>query len=748
MKKKSPSFRLTRNWMFSYICILLLPIFLCLIYGVHTYNSVKEQHLTSLQQLITQKSLDTDNYLSDTFGYFNTFYLDEDVQKLQARSLDSHTPADRIYFKNLINKIAEICHIQGKLNDIIIYFPNIQTLVDKSTNITCELNAEIKSHIISHTALESLITGLEENPMPHTAYYSEEYILYIAKKLHTNRKGESSSYIIFKIDAQTLLEHLGTDMENTRTLIVSTELSSMLQTEPATLITSDRKSLQKNITEAAHSKIPILFSESNSDYYLCAAPSNKLEDFFFVYIAEQNAYDHAMTNIISFFIVIMLISLALGFLMINYFIKRNYKPVKEIIHQIDTSALSDTFTNEYSIILHTLKNNSSELKRQQLILANHYLQKMLIGEITFKESTSNHMEFLPAIKETGLYVSLIKLDDCPDENPDLFFFIVKNIMTELLHEYPCTVQYCSFPSAFMIAVIISSDDSTESFSEFLFNQYKFLHTYISEHSDLSITIGICDYWQQKEHIHKAYTYALNALEYTCFYKCEPVFLYSKLPSSENEAVTDIYNTKAIIQMTNLDTADSLIQYFNTLYPSHTTIFDNGRNLMHYYYQLCSELQIFLNTKYPANGLNAPELSKDKFLKLKPTEAAELTKSFFLEAREFIYSNKNNHMLLLVQQVRSYIDNNYFDVNMNQTTIADYFHITPAYLSQKFKDEYNISMIQYLYSVRIQESLKLLREKKLKVSEIALIVGFSNTNSFIRVFKQAMGISPGKYTENI
>ena len=156
----------------------------------------------------------------------------------------------------------------------------------------------------------------------------------------------------------------------------------------------------------------------------------------------------------------------------------------------------------------------------------------------------------------------------------------------------------------------------------------------------------------------------------------------------------------------------------------------------------------MNTKYPANGLNAPELSKDNFLKLKPTEAAELTKNFFLEAREFIFAHKNNHMLLLVQQVRSYIDNNYFDVNMNQTTIADYFHITPAYLSQKFKDEYNISMIQYLYSVRIQESLKLLREKKLKVSEIALIVGFSNTNSFIRVFKQSMGISPGKYTENI
>jgi len=82
--------------------------------------------------------------------------------------------------------------------------------------------------------------------------------------------------------------------------------------------------------------------------------------------------------------------------------------------------------------------------------------------------------------------------------------------------------------------------------------------------------------------------------------------------------------------------------------------------------------------------------------------------------------------------------------MNQTSIANYFHITPAYLSQKFKDEYKISMVQYLYSVRIEHSLLHLKEKKLKISEIAVIVGFSNTNSYIRVFKQFMGVSPGKF----
>ena len=73
-------------------------------------------------------------------------------------------------------------------------------------------------------------------------------------------------------------------------------------------------------------------------------------------------------------------------------------------------------------------------------------------------------------------------------------------------------------------------------------------------------------------------------------------------------------------------------------------------------------------------------------------------------------------------------------------------MTPAYLAQKFKNEKGMTIIQYLYSVRIQHSIELLKQNNLNISEIATTVGFPNSNSFIRVFKQYVGPTPGKYYE--
>ena len=77
-------------------------------------------------------------------------------------------------------------------------------------------------------------------------------------------------------------------------------------------------------------------------------------------------------------------------------------------------------------------------------------------------------------------------------------------------------------------------------------------------------------------------------------------------------------------------------------------------------------------------------------------------------------------------------------------IADHFNITPSYLSKKFREECGISIIDYLYKIRISHSLKLIKDTSLKIADVAQMVGFQDSNAFIRIFKKYYGCTPGKY----
>jgi two-component system response regulator YesN len=77
-------------------------------------------------------------------------------------------------------------------------------------------------------------------------------------------------------------------------------------------------------------------------------------------------------------------------------------------------------------------------------------------------------------------------------------------------------------------------------------------------------------------------------------------------------------------------------------------------------------------------------------------------------------------------------------------IARHFHMNSAYLGQLFRKETGRSFSEYLNEKRIEAAKGLLKRTQLKISDIALQVGFSNTDYFIDKFKSKVGSSPSVY----
>ncbi len=98
---------------------------------------------------------------------------------------------------------------------------------------------------------------------------------------------------------------------------------------------------------------------------------------------------------------------------------------------------------------------------------------------------------------------------------------------------------------------------------------------------------------------------------------------------------------------------------------------------------------------------------------------------------------------LLQIAKEFMDENY-ERDLSLEDVSKYVFLSESYFAHAFKDEFHVSPKSYLLKVRIDASKELLAAGDMKVSDIALSVGFSSQQRFNDIFKKYEGITPLKY----
>lgn len=104
-------------------------------------------------------------------------------------------------------------------------------------------------------------------------------------------------------------------------------------------------------------------------------------------------------------------------------------------------------------------------------------------------------------------------------------------------------------------------------------------------------------------------------------------------------------------------------------------------------------------------------------------------------------NENNTIFHVIQ----YVDREYRG-KLQLQDLAKMFHMNSTYLGQLFKKETGKPFNDYLNEKRIEEAKRLLKRTQMKISEIALQVGYPNTDYFISKFKCKTGMLPSVYKQ--
>ena len=111
--------------------------------------------------------------------------------------------------------------------------------------------------------------------------------------------------------------------------------------------------------------------------------------------------------------------------------------------------------------------------------------------------------------------------------------------------------------------------------------------------------------------------------------------------------------------------------------------------------------------------------------------------------ELVYSSQDARKVTQIRPAINYIDANY-DKPITLAEIARASHLSVSRLAHLFKEQMDISIIDYLTSVRIERAKQLLLATEQNCTEICFQVGYNNQSYFNRTFKELVGMTPRQF----
>lgn len=94
-------------------------------------------------------------------------------------------------------------------------------------------------------------------------------------------------------------------------------------------------------------------------------------------------------------------------------------------------------------------------------------------------------------------------------------------------------------------------------------------------------------------------------------------------------------------------------------------------------------------------------------------------------------------------IEQYINDN-ITTNISRSLISEYMHLSIKQIDREVRSARNRTLHQLIIDIRTETAKRLLKETDRRLNEVAACIGYYDLSSFMRMFKQQTGISPGEY----
>lgn len=746
---KTNSSRLFLHYVISYASVLLLPIMICSFYYYHSYNALKERAITTQYLALESIGEQFNSIFTDAVNLGTHLQLNAYIDSLSKgkNTVNSSSVMDRYYLQKNLSSLQVA---NGLINDINVYFAIDQYIVNTSSTYTLQLLDSMEPSIsrLSCKDWNDIAQMLSQQTFICYAPQNSNYIVF-AEALSTDTQHKPLSILCIQIDKTKLKKRLPPSV------LLSYPYSFALIDHNTTLMQTQDSFLPSilPITDihtyfSTHSPNQLYETNGETPFIISYYPLN-ITNTALIAIAEKSQYQSEMTQLFEIICFTIILCVLLGIFVIMFYSHRNYKPVSNIIHFINKEQISESkLPDEYQLILQTLMDNQDHLKQQQELLKNNYLQKILSGEISLSDvpvqiTQQFSLQFpFPSICIIILHANTLGSFDHNTNALDLSEFAIKNVFSELLSERFSTIYFNTKHQTISTLINLEHQSNAE---QFIIEKTQELTDFMEHSFQLTMQAGISSI-VALDMISDAFLQAENALEYQRLFELSHICSFTMLPDTQNIGSIPL-QSEYIINLILQNHVEQLTDYFDHIVcelRNHNLSWNDARTFFYFFYQLTAKLKFYCKTNYGID-VEALNFMNQQFFKQSLSSALTQTiQAYETACQEITEKKQSNAQNTWGKMVCQFIENNYFNSNINLNTIAEHFQISPSYLSKKFREQYQKTVIDYLYDARIAHSLALLEQTDLKIADIANMTGFIDSNAFIRIFKKIKGITPGKY----
>ncbi len=736
------------KWVISYVIFLTLSIVLCISIVVNAQELILEEYEAGSESVRTVTGRLLDTYMESVYARQSQYVENETLAQLVEREAP-YTGSDRyllVKLKSQLEKYVLYSLYTNNTDQTYIYFHEANSALSSKSIWTPQLLMQVFH--------KNLAVGEQELLAEMGKFHFRDFVVM------PKTDGSVSVLLMNSIPNNSLYAPKATVVQLLDDRFFATLLTNSTRQMGMYMYLIDS---QNHVISASGSQQ--LIQEVLSGHPLPAdgqqATLKLSGGSFFVSVQDSNIHGWKYITLISpqaigdkvavlnrSAFLLGLFCLCIGVFMAWILARRQYKPMARVIDLLSDRVDCTENANEFEMILAAFNDmeaanqNIDQLYRQQTIA----MQKEFFAAALQSNFPGDAVHMASALElptqNCGYFVVLISAYGAVDH--------IESMLTEAMERCMGAIEQRG-GSAYgvelpeMRAIVAAMDDQlAETISGQVFDHI--LSIISSDEWEPMLLAAPSPIVHSINALNLCYLDACFALDEKRRLKTDSTPLPHSLAIEANNHVleTTDHATRTIVTAVRSGSAEEAEERLSQLLKDCSEIVDPV-----YYMklvQLLSELFSTLPDAWNRNPDLGRKMERLASLMRSANDSAAIGR-ILLEAVQMVSAeHARERSSTLMDRIIACIDAHYSEMDFNVSRLSELLDMNMSYLSQYFREQSGIGLLEYINRVRVNRAKTIIQEHRSGITfkQVAETVGFENLNSFIRVFKKYENITPGEF----
>lgn len=720
------------TWLWSYLAVLLLPLIICALTLSFQNQELLSESAKANEAILTQIQVVYDDVFSKAIDFSQEVVLQTHLAETKTRAVSTYGIYQyRLY--HLQQQINSLLAVNQHLEDYYVFFDNGTVLTSSAILSKGYVAASLEAKSFPYAQYLDLVKTQQQAAFVIMPWQNDEKIVYFTP-FHDTIVGMPEGYVLLVFSNQSIAEMLALSSQ------WNEEGYMLIIDDQRQILASNRMPPQELIDQidlGAHLAHNMVQSAGGS-YIITSMPAFTPQ-LRYVSVLPSDFF-YARYEFLHRLIVWTIIAcVLLDGLMIYYCIRRNYRPIQQLISGLDDNTLPEmeALEGEYGQIRRhysRLQTQNYEylllLERKSELLEQNFFFQWLTGSFFGAPHAKIHSiaaQYGVPLNQGDYLVGQITLPKEQPPFPDgLYLSIFQNLFSELFEPFGAA-HYTQVYDLNLI-VLFLNDPHQQAQAEIVCRQ---VGDILKEKFDVTASVTFSPLQNRLSDAPIAFM-ALSGKQIDVKYS------YEFTAEDENR----IANYLLIADTENLC---SLID----------SIFDKNLQQAGFPAQMAKCLAMDIGAAMMKSALSRDALINTGIVELlsRCDDAQAMRLALETYGRELCQhlrtqspDPKQSPQTDLSDRVLAYCRAHFTEPDLNVNFLGDHFGRHPVYLSSQFRSRTGLRLSDFIRQLRIEHAKQLLLETSASIREIAADSGFTDSSALIRVFKTVEGITPSEYRQ--